>query len=259
MGKTSALINFYVRHRRRWRKPYKLELIPLGIPDADEKIQAIDDKPNTVLLLDALDEDTQAITDHNERIRHLLDATGAFQRLLITCRTQFFAREEEIPEETGVLKRDARPAGEAAEYYFYKAYLTPFSDAQVTKYIKLRYPLWRVKRRRQALNMVKKIPQLAARPMLLAHVDDLVKASRAIHYSFELYEEMVQAWINREKGFIRESEELRRFSEMLAVNIFLNRRKRGSELIARSEIKELAEDWGITIHLDKFEWAVSFE
>jgi hypothetical protein len=76
MGKTSALLNYHVRHLRKLRKPFNLAVIPLGIPDADERIAAIEDKPETVLFLDALDEDTQAIVDHVERLRLLMRRLG---------------------------------------------------------------------------------------------------------------------------------------------------------------------------------------
>src|ERR1051325_9210624 len=125
MGKTSALLNYYARHIRRWRKPYKLVLIPLGIPDADERILKVADKHETVLFLDALDEDTLAIVDHVERLRILLNATRDFQRVLISCRTQFFSKDEEIPRETGKIKVGTRAAGEPAEYLFHKIYLSP--------------------------------------------------------------------------------------------------------------------------------------
>ena len=55
MGKTSALINYYAWHLKRWRKPFKLALMPFGIPEADERIAAITERSGTILFLDALD------------------------------------------------------------------------------------------------------------------------------------------------------------------------------------------------------------
>ena len=71
--------------------------------------------------------------------------------------------------------------------------------------------------------MIEKIPHLSARPMLLVHVDDLVRSKREIQYSYELYEEMIEAWLKREQGFIQKPDDLRQFSEFLAVDIYLNR------------------------------------
>jgi hypothetical protein len=253
MGKTSALINYYARHLRRFRKPFKLFLIPLGIPDADERIAKITDRAGSVLFLDALDEDTLAMVDHAERLRTLLSLTRDFERVLISCRTQFFSKDEEIPKETGKIKVGARAAGESAEYYFHKIYLSPFNDDQVTKYLKRRYPIWRYGRRRKAHAIVKKIPNLTVRPMLLAHVDDIVQSNRDIKYSYQLYEEMVEAWLEREQGFIKKTDDLRQFSELLAVDLYLNRRSRGSERIERAQLVTLAQEWGILLE----DWSLS--
>lgn len=249
MGKTSALLNYYVRHRRRWwkKKKFDIAIVPLGIPDADDRIKAIQNRQNTVLFLDALDEDTLAMVDHVERLRLLLKATSDFQRVVITCRTQFFARDEEIPQGTGILKFGSRRGDESAEQVFYKIYLTPFTDEQIKHYLIKRYPIWRWKRRERAFELVKKIPHLTARPMLLSRIDDLVDADREFKYSFQLYEEMVAGWIRREKGFVNESDQLREFSERLAVNLYLNRGERGAERVTRDEIESLAKSWGISI------------
>jgi hypothetical protein len=253
MGKTSALTNYYVRHLRRWRKPYNLALIPLGIPDADERIEAVQNKSETVLFLDALDEDTLAIVDHVERLRILLKATHQYQRVLISCRTQFFSKDEEIPRETGKLKVGTRAAGEPAEYMFHKIYLSPFTDRQVGEYLRRRYPFWKLRSRRRARTMAEKIPHLTARPMLLAHIGDLVKSKKSIRYSFELYGEMINAWLEREQGFIHRKDGLRKFSEHLAVDLYVNRAVRGAERIPKTELSVLAKKWGIPLD----EWKLS--
>lgn len=247
MGKSSAVINYCARHQRRWRNKYQVSMVPLGIPDADERINKIEDKAKTSLFLDALDEDTLAMVDHVERMRLLVRETHEFRKVIITCRTQFFSNDEEIPRETGVLKITARSAGESAEQPFYKIYLAPFSDDQVKTYLKRRYPIWERKRRRQAFGLVAKIPLLSARPMLLAHIDDLVRSNREFQFSYELYEEMVEAWIKREQGFVEDSSGLRDFSERLAVDLYLNRARRGAERVSKDELNELAKKWGIPI------------
>ena len=223
--------------------------MPLGIPDADKRIADIPDKKNTVLFLDALDEDTLAIVDHAARLRDLLKLTYDFQRVLITCRTQFFPKDEEIPQETGIVKVGPRAAGERAQYVFHKLYVSPFTEEQVQAYLKRRYPFGQRRRRKMAQNMVKKIPQLIARPMLLAHIDDLVRANRQVKYAFELYDEMVEAWLVREEGIVAglKKEDLRQFSERLGVDLYVNRERRGLERIRKEELAELAKQWKIPL------------
>lgn len=249
MGKTTALINYYRRHLKRWRKPnYHLYLVPLNTPDADTRIASIPDQENTVLFLDALDEDTLAIVDHVERLRLLLMATTKFRCVLISCRTQFFSRDEELPRETGRIKVEDRRGDQEAEYYFQKIYLSPFTDDQVNKYIKNRYG-FRRKKRKLAVGLVRKMPHLTARPMLLAHLDDVLKSKRNFKYSCQLYEEMTEAWLRREKGIIKELEinDLRNFSELLAVDLYVNRAERKSERIPKEDLITLAEHWRIPL------------
>src|SRR5262249_17511441 len=50
MGKTSAFINYYARHLRRWRHQNQIALIPLYRSDADDRIAAIENKSETILL-----------------------------------------------------------------------------------------------------------------------------------------------------------------------------------------------------------------
>lgn len=264
MGKTSAFINYYARHKRKWGfQKYYIQLIPLGIPNADKHIAAINRKRDTILFLDAFDEDTLAINNHIERIRVLMSNTVEFRSVVISCRTQFFSRDEEIPTDVGVLRVGPRPAGESAAYSFRKIYLSPFKPKQATTYLKRRYPWWKIherKRRSDALGMASKIPHLAARPMLLAHIDVLVRDEQHvfINYAFELYEEMVNAWLERERGLVENPEQLREFSERLAIDLYKNRGERGAEYVSRSELSILARQWGIVIEDQKLsDWTFS--
>ena len=58
---------------------------------------------------------------------------SSFSRVVITCRTQFFPRDEEIPVETGI-RRGLGPRKAGAECYeFVKLYLSPFDDQDVKR------------------------------------------------------------------------------------------------------------------------------
>lgn len=249
MGKSSFVLNYYACHLRRSRRKFEIALFPLGIPDVDKRISDVKNQSNTVLFLDALDEDTLAIVDHAERLRNLLDLTRNFRKVLITCRTQFFPKDEEIPQETGIVKLGPRKAGEKAEYLFHKLYLSPFSDEQVEAYLKRCYSFFQPKRRNKMREVVRRIPNLIVRPMLLAHIDEIALTDKEVQYSFELYEEMVKAWLIREEGVFKDikKETLYKFSEQLAVDIYLNRKQRGSERISQDEVIKLAKQCNIDI------------
>jgi hypothetical protein len=255
MGKTSFVLNYYVHHwrRRRQRKRFELAVVPLSIPNADDHIKKISNPKDTVLLLDAFDEDTRAIQNYRERLGQLLDLCSDFRQILITCRTQFFQREEEIPRETGIIRVGITSAGQSREYIFYKLYISPFSDEQVKAYLKRRFSIWKLRRHRQAHAMAQKIRDLVARPMLLALIPNLVQSDKSVQYAFQLYEEMVEAWLERERPFVKDKEALRLFSERLAVNLYVNRQRRGAERIPKAELADLAKAWNIPLD----EWQLS--
>jgi len=254
MGKTAFALNYYARNQRlphRYRQ--RLAVVPLGIPDADEYIAKVNYQQNTVIFLDAFDEDTKAIKDHHQRLMELLQACRNFRRVLITCRTQFFPKDEEIPRETGIARVEPRKAGEKAVYEFWKLYLSPLNDEQVEDYLRRRYSFWLRGKRKRTRELVKKIPLLSVRPMLLSYIPEVLQSGAEIDYSFQLYYEvMVEKWLERESRWVN-SEALRNFSERLAVDVYVNRERRGAERVPRSELSILANQWQIPLD----EWQLS--
>lgn len=247
-GKTSCILNYYARNEKRPRSQrHRLALVPLGIPSSMGLISAITDKEETALFLDALDEDVAALADHQARVAQIMETCRAFRRVLITCRTQFFPKDEEIPVETGVVKLGPRKAGERPIYEFRKLYLAPFDDGDIREYLRMRYPFWRRSSRRMAFSIVRAIPNLAVRPMLLAHVPDLVDRGGLISSASDLYEDMIASWIERETAWV-EKDALREFSERLAVNMFAKREERGMERIPVEELRALSESWRTGLH-----------
>ena len=93
----------------------------MGYPNILEDIEKVKDKENTILLLDAYDEDLEAIKDHQKRLNEILSKVHKFREIVITCRTQFFPSEKEEPDRTGYFT-----GGERGEYKFQKSYLSVF-------------------------------------------------------------------------------------------------------------------------------------
>jgi hypothetical protein len=251
-GKTSFVLNYYVHnYRRRKYKCLKrighpISIVPLGIQDADRLIDAIPNKREKAIFLDAFDEDVKAITDHKLRIENLVDKCRDFRKVIITCRTQFFPKDEEIPTETGILKLGPTKAGESHTYEFWKLYLSPFDDNDVKHFLKKRYPIWKYRTQKKARDIALKIPLLTARPMLLAHIPDIIDQGTKIERCSQLYETMVDAWLERETAWVNK-DALRDFSERLAVDIFLKRQLRGTECITIEALSDLGKQWEIEI------------
>ena len=248
MGKSAFVLNYYAHNQRRWKQNrQRIALVPLSIQEADEQIAKIPDKSNTVLFLDAFDEDAKAITGHRQRLLDLMQACRDFKRVLITCRTPFFLSDEEIPKETGIVRIGPRKGGEGREYEFWKLYLSPLSNKQVQMFLRRRYPYWPWGSRRKAWQIVDKIPLLTVRPMLLTNIPDLLEGETEIIYSFQLYDIMVEKWLEREKSWTQNTEALRSFSEQLAVDLYIRRQQRGTEQIPPTELATLAAQWQIPL------------
>jgi len=246
IGKTSFFLNYFAHNARRpMRKRHKIFLVPLGYKEADDFIEKCTDKEETVLFLDALDEDTKAIADHKERISELMQLAKKFKRVIISCRTQFFLKDEEIPIETGIIRLGPTRAGESRMYEFWKLYLSPFSDDDVKQYIRYRFPIWRPNLRRRANMVAKKIKKLSVRPMLLAHIPEIINQSD-FRTSGDLYNIMICAWIKRESTFV-EPQPLLKFTKRISVDMYLKRQSRGTESIPYHELTGYANTYNIQL------------
>jgi hypothetical protein len=245
MGKTAFLLNYYARHQRRFwaNRGIKLKLVPLNVPDSDAQITAIPEaeRGKTALLLDALDEDTKAIADHRGRLIQLIELCQKFRSVVITCRSQFFPKDEEIPTDTGLIRVFGK---DSKAYSLQKLYLSPFTDEQVEAFLKCRFG-WG-SQRDEARRVAKQIPDLVARPLLLTYVEDLTAAAKDIQFASQMYEIVVQKWCEREKGFV-DPPKLREFSERLAVEMFLERGGRKMERLPEADLKPLAESYNIAL------------
>ena len=243
MGKTSFALNYYAHnHRRPTKKRHRIEVVPLGSGDADDYIPSIEHREDVVLFLDALDEDVRAIEDHRARLRNLMALCRPFKRVLITCRTQFFKKDEEIPRKTGIVNLGPRGAGESGDYEFWKLYLAPFSDSQVDSFLRKRYPVWHLGRRWKARKIVQKIPLLSVRPMILSYIPDFIEEDIQIATASDLYRIMIEKWLARESHWI-DQEVLRKFSIHLAFDLYRNRAQRKGEFIPDAELEEMARTW----------------
>jgi formylglycine-generating enzyme required for sulfatase activity len=246
MGKTTFMINLFLTYIKKPDPNYKIVLLPLGHEKTDAKIDKIkiEEKYDTILLLDAFDEDPKAVKDYKKRLDAIIQKTKDFQTIIITSRTQFFPSDSEIPKETGIYKF----GGDKKEHKFYKIYISPFDDNDIEKYLKNKYHFYERSKMENARDVVKKSPNLMVRPMLLAHIDDLI-GEKEYDYTYEIYEVMVKKWIERER--VKNKKELRRFCREVAKDIYKFRKSRKGLYIDGDDIKNMAEQH--QIKLDEFE------
>ncbi len=139
-----------------------------------------------------------------------------------------------MPQTTGIYKFGT----DKGEYTFYKLYVSPFDDKDISKYLRRKYPFYQMYKRGKAKQIVERSPNLMVRPMLLANIDDLLQRTEPYEYSYQIYEEMIKRWIQRER--IKNKAELRKFSETIAIDMYKNRNERKGVFIDGDEIENFA-------------------
>ena len=229
MGKTALCLNFYAREQRKKAAARRsIAIVTLGKAGALEQIKAIERKAETVLFLDALDEDSTAIKDCGSRLKTLTDATADFKAVILTCRDQFFLEDVAIPKE------------------FRTLYLLPFSASQIEHYLRLQFAWVSKPKRKKARELIRAIPEIGARPTLLALLPDLLKKGKQITELFNVYALMVSTWLERESKWLT-PQTLAGFSKSLAVDIHTRRALRQPEQINLSGLRQIARDHQGTI------------
>lgn len=244
MGKTTFLINLYLAYKKALKRPFyypkcEIKLFPLSFPNILNDIELIEDKTNTILLLDSFDEDSFANEDYQKRLNEILSKTYKFREIVITCRTHFFPNQLNEPLRTGYFS-----AGESGEYKFHKLYISPFDEKDINKYVKKKFSIFSYAKRKKAFNIIHKSPNLSARPMLLSRIDDLISEDIVYQFPVQLYKTFIAKWLERESkkpGILKKYKTesrfislLDNFSRRLAVDIYLNKEERGGYYLPRN-------------------------
>lgn len=245
MGKTSFCINYYAREKKKKKsKRRRVAIVPLGTGNPIQQIESIERQNETILFLDALDEDPSASGDPQARLYQLMQSAAHFKNVVVTCRSQFFESDERIPKGSGIMFAGARRAGVSREFPPHKLFLAPFNGEQVKSYLRRSFSAssWGgFSKRRKAARMVEAIPELSVRPMLLELVPELVRESKEIEQLHGLYEYLLVSWLRREREWIGENE-LRDISIELAVRIFTRQRRGEGDRISAKELDEIARE-----------------
>ncbi len=246
MGKTTFMINLYIRYSSffNFGRKYKIRLYPFGDARILDEIKAIkqDEARNTILLLDAFDEDRKLIPpaesdglSDDERFRRRLDevieAVRDFREVVITSRTQYFPGQEKEPYELKIPRFD-----EQGFHTLAKLYLSPFDTREIKRYLNKKYGrirFWNRNQKRNASFIVNKSPNLMVRPMLLSYIDLLADRQQKFENTYQIYETLVAKWIGREatkrkhKTSDREKfkDDLFQYSRLVALEIYRQRQQ----------------------------------
>ncbi|CAK8719287.1 Formylglycine-generating enzyme, required for sulfatase activity, contains SUMF1/FGE domain [Candidatus Electrothrix aarhusensis] len=262
MGKTSLLLMIKLMHLTNfWPTRINCALFKLGA-DTLERVQDLPNKGETVLLLDALDEDPKAWKRIRERLLELLQASEDFRRVIISSRTQFFPEME--PDRLG------RPEIKVLSgYHCPVLYLSPFTDEQVQEFIERKLPLYwyhwlclqgeRKKERKKATGLLEHMQDLRMRPMLLQHIDKLLAAECQQEWNaYTVYEALVDEWLDREVRKIRGQHADERLPERkelfhACLRVAEEMQRQGTRMISEKNLQQLIREEENIGWLEKFE------
>lgn len=259
MGKTSLLVMLKLTHLLAfWPKGYNCLLLKLG-PDTLQTVREYTNKANTVLLLDALDEDPNAWGNIELRLIELLRETSNFRRVFISCRTQFFP-------ETG-----ADPFGNPGRvtvggFICPMIFLSLFDDRQVRDYLCKRFPdpwhYWltgsRHKSWLRADQLLKSMRSLRFRPLLLAYIDNLLEANRSKWDEYAIYDALTETWLLREVSKLAKQginplptkEDL--WTSCTAVAVHLQ--SLGKRVLSQAELRSLVVELPAIAHIEQLDF-----
>jgi hypothetical protein len=202
MGKTSILVMLKLMQLNAlWPPDHECVLLRLSV-ETLEQIATIQARGKTTLLLDALDEDPEAWGRLDDRLRELLVETDSFRRVIISCRTQFFPESGSDPfKNRGRITIGGRVCP--------LIYLSPFEDEHIKEYLTKRFPdTWleklvriRNERARKSEDIVLSMESLRFRPLVLAHIEDILDSDASLVWNeYTTYEAVLRAWLMREEG-----------------------------------------------------------
>lgn len=241
MGKTTFSVQLFVEYIHRYKEstlPYDIYLRDLGDAKVIEQIKSLSDEigdkaHRSILILDALDENLQASEDFEAFRTKLEEVIAPFKFVVITCRSQFFPNEHEMPKYSSIRINTT----DKNLLSYNKIYICPFSPSDITLYISKKYKGWGSKNRqlrKQAIAIIEKCKHLMARPVLLSYIDDLIDENRNYTTESDIYETLIKRWLKREVGNIPDTavrmeryNELVAFSQKLAERMYQNWRETG--------------------------------
>ncbi|GEM_PF-2555971 len=240
MGKTTFCLNYLAYAKNKFPE-LNFALVSLASKSSDSHISSVPSKADTVLIADAFDEDPNGWGRGRDRLSELLEKCEDFKAVIITCRSQYFLSDDAIPRETPLAVLVPRTLGQGQVFNLIRSYISPFGPEEITRYIDHRFPrlyFWRWHSRRKARALVKAIPDLAHRPMLLERLPELVRQKITSNELYDLYYVLIEGWLERESRWI-ESGRLRAISIELAVVMYREFRSRRGRL-QPEEIRQIA-------------------
>lgn len=252
MGKSTFSADLFFQYINKYNQrniPFPINILYLGDSDVLDKIVDLSKKEDaceSILILDALDENVDAIKDISSFMNKIDLITNIFKFVIITGRTQLF--QDDVSEPTiGKIKQNSNLS---KRLKYERIYVSPFSEYEIQTYLANKFTIG-TENYRKAIQIVNKGNDLMSRPMILSFIDDLLGFARCERLTIvEIYKTIIDKWLLRECETQEDSDnrlnvnDLYIFSKRLAVYMYDKWETTGISHITKSEYEYFIESNG---------------
>lgn len=252
MGKSTFSADLFYQYINQYNQrniPFPINYLFLGDSDVLDKIVDLSKKEDaceSILILDALDENVDAAKDVSSFMNKIDLITNIFKFVIITGRTQFF--QDDVSEPTiGKIKQNGNLS---KRLKYERIYVSPFSEYEIQTYLANKFTVG-TENYRKAIQIVNKGNDLMSRPMILSFIDDLLGFARYDRLTIvEIYKKIIDNWLKRECENQEDSDnhlnvnDLYIFSKRLAVYMYDKWKSTGISHITKSEYEYFIQSNG---------------
>lgn len=252
MGKSTFSADLFYQYINKYNQrniPFPINILYLGDSDVIDKILDLSKKEDaceSILILDALDENVDATKDISSFINKIDLITNIFKFVIITGRTQLFQDDVSEPA-VGKIKQNSNLS---KRLKYERIYVSPFSEYEIQTYLANKFTVG-TENYRKAIQIVNKGNVLMSRPMILSFIDDLLGFARYEKLTIvEMYKTIIDKWLLRECETQEDSDsrlnvnDLYIFSKRFAVYMYNKWERTGISHITKSEYDYFIESNG---------------
>lgn len=251
MGKSTFSAALYYKYINKYfykKSPYPIYVKSLMDSSVFEDISKIvssmneTDLKQSIIILDALDENFEASRDVYGFIERIEKATRDFRTVIITCRTQFFEKDESIPNKLTIKK----PGGEKRTLDYDLIFISPFKKSEARKYLRKKYR-FNILKYIKARKVSNKCSDILSRPMILSFIDVLLDIDDIDGITpFEIYSKIIDNWFDHEIEIQPISKSvLYSFSKEIALYILNKWKENESAALSSNEYNMFLDHHGI--------------
>ena len=175
MGKSTFSADLFYQYINKYSQrsiPFSINILYLGDSDVLDKIVDLSKKEDaceSILILDALDENVDATKDISSFMNKIDLITNIFKFVIITGRTQLF--QDDVSEPTiGKIKQNSNLS---KRLKYERIYVSPFSEYEIQTYLANKFTVG-TENYRKAIQIVNKGNDLMSRPIILSFIEDLL-------------------------------------------------------------------------------------